>query len=180
MVSAVGAHRTYGGLLPAESAPTPRASQRISRRVIAVARFSEPALAAAGGEGFQAQTNIKELPLLFRGKVRDVYDLGDALLVVASDRLSAFDVVLPTPIPDKGRVLTALSTFWFERTRHIVACRKRIRQEHRVDAPGVGRGPRERVRRADLQRLAARRERHRDSRETMHDERILPAFPGAR
>jgi phosphoribosylaminoimidazole-succinocarboxamide synthase len=67
------------------------------------------------------QTDIKELPLLFRGKVRDVYDLGDALLVVASDRLSAFDVVLPTPIPDKGRVLTELSTFWFERTRHIVA-----------------------------------------------------------
>ncbi|HSP99572.1 MAG TPA: phosphoribosylaminoimidazolesuccinocarboxamide synthase [Candidatus Dormibacteraeota bacterium] len=67
------------------------------------------------------ETDIKELPLLFRGKVRDIYDLGDALLVVTSDRLSAFDVVLPTPIPDKGRVLTALSTFWFERTRHIVA-----------------------------------------------------------
>jgi phosphoribosylaminoimidazole-succinocarboxamide synthase len=67
------------------------------------------------------ETDIPELPLLFRGKVRDVYDLGDALLVVTSDRLSAFDVVLPTPIPDKGRVLNALSTFWFERTRHIVA-----------------------------------------------------------
>ena len=67
------------------------------------------------------ESDIRELPLLFRGKVRDVYDLGDALLVVASDRLSAFDVVLPTPIPDKGRVLTGLSTFWFERTRHIVA-----------------------------------------------------------
>jgi phosphoribosylaminoimidazole-succinocarboxamide synthase len=67
------------------------------------------------------ESNVPGLPLLFRGKVRDVYDLGDALLVVASDRLSAFDVVLPTPIPDKGRVLTALSTFWFERTRQIVA-----------------------------------------------------------
>ena len=67
------------------------------------------------------ETQIEELPLLFRGKVRDVYDLGGALLVVATDRLSAFDVVLPTPIPDKGRVLTALSSFWFARTRHIVA-----------------------------------------------------------
>src|SRR5512139_1773406 len=67
------------------------------------------------------QSDIPGLPLLFRGKVRDVYDLGDALLVVTSDRLSAFDVVLPTPIPDKGRVLTALSTFWFQRTGHIVA-----------------------------------------------------------
>jgi phosphoribosylaminoimidazole-succinocarboxamide synthase len=67
------------------------------------------------------QSDIAELPLLFRGKVRDVYDLGDALLVVTSDRLSAFDVVLPTPIPDKGRVLNALTLFWFERTRHIVA-----------------------------------------------------------
>ncbi|MEO8601377.1 MAG: phosphoribosylaminoimidazolesuccinocarboxamide synthase [bacterium] len=67
------------------------------------------------------ESNVEGLPLLFRGKVRDVYDLGDALLVVTSDRLSAFDVVLPTPIPDKGRVLNTLSTFWFERTRHLVA-----------------------------------------------------------
>ncbi len=49
-----------------------------------------------------------------RGKVRDVYDLGDRLVIVATDRLSAFDWVLPTPIPDKGRVLTALSLFWFD------------------------------------------------------------------
>ncbi len=54
------------------------------------------------------------LKLLSRGKVRDIYDLGDALLLVASDRISAFDVVLPTPIPDKGRVLTQISLFWFE------------------------------------------------------------------
>jgi phosphoribosylaminoimidazole-succinocarboxamide synthase len=67
------------------------------------------------------ESNIEGLPLLFRGKVRDVYDAGDALLVVTSDRLSAFDVVLPTPIPDKGRVLNSLSLFWFERTRHLVA-----------------------------------------------------------
>ncbi|MBI3649284.1 MAG: phosphoribosylaminoimidazolesuccinocarboxamide synthase [Actinobacteria bacterium] len=57
-----------------------------------------------------------------RGKVRDIYEAGeDALLLVASDRISAFDVVLPTPIPDKGRVLTGLSLFWFDKTRDIVA-----------------------------------------------------------
>jgi phosphoribosylaminoimidazole-succinocarboxamide synthase len=53
--------------------------------------------------------------LAHRGKVRDVYDLGDRLLLVATDRISAFDWVLPTPIPDKGRVLTGLSAFWFSR-----------------------------------------------------------------
>jgi phosphoribosylaminoimidazole-succinocarboxamide synthase len=56
-----------------------------------------------------------------RGKVRDIYEAGDDLLMVASDRISAFDVVLPTPIPDKGRVLTGLSLFWFERSADIVA-----------------------------------------------------------
>jgi len=55
-----------------------------------------------------------------RGKVRDIYDLGDKLLIVATDRLSAFDVVLPTPIPDKGRVLTQLSVFWFQQLENIV------------------------------------------------------------
>jgi phosphoribosylaminoimidazole-succinocarboxamide synthase len=54
------------------------------------------------------------------GKVRELYGFGDKLLLVASDRISAFDVVLPTPIPDKGRVLTGLSRFWFERTRGLV------------------------------------------------------------
>ncbi len=54
-----------------------------------------------------------ELPLLARGKVRDIYDLDDTLLFVATDRISRFDVVLPTPIPGKGRVLTTLSQFWF-------------------------------------------------------------------
>jgi phosphoribosylaminoimidazole-succinocarboxamide synthase len=57
-----------------------------------------------------------------RGKVRDVFDAGpDALLLVASDRISAFDVILPDPVPDKGRVLTACSLLWFERTRDLVA-----------------------------------------------------------
>jgi phosphoribosylaminoimidazole-succinocarboxamide synthase len=55
-----------------------------------------------------------------RGKVRDIYDLGDELLIVATDRLSAFDVILPTPIPDKGRVLTQLSLFWFELLRDVI------------------------------------------------------------
>jgi phosphoribosylaminoimidazole-succinocarboxamide synthase len=55
-----------------------------------------------------------------KGKVRDIYEAGDQLVMVASDRISAFDVVLPTPIPDKGRVLTGLSLFWFERTSHLV------------------------------------------------------------
>jgi len=57
---------------------------------------------------------IKEYPLFSRGKVRDVYDLGNNLLIVASDRLSAYDVVLPTPIPGKGAILTQLSIFWFK------------------------------------------------------------------
>src|SRR5216683_1379008 len=59
------------------------------------------------------QSHIAAYPCR-RGKVRDVYDLGDRLVIVASDRISAFDWVLPTPIPDKGRVLTALSLFWFD------------------------------------------------------------------
>ncbi len=61
-----------------------------------------------------------DLPLLARGKVRDIYDLGDTLLIVATDRISAFDVILPNGIPDKGRVLTQLSAFWFELTGEVV------------------------------------------------------------
>jgi phosphoribosylaminoimidazole-succinocarboxamide synthase len=66
-------------------------------------------------------TALADLPLLASGKVREIYDLGDELLIVASDRISTYDVVHPTPIPDKGSVLTGLSTFWFERTAGIVA-----------------------------------------------------------
>jgi phosphoribosylaminoimidazole-succinocarboxamide synthase len=66
------------------------------------------------------QTDIPHLPLWRRGKVRDVYDLGDRLLIVATDRISAFDVVLPTGIPDKGAVLTQLSLFWFDLLREVV------------------------------------------------------------
>ncbi len=67
------------------------------------------------------KSNIPDLPLLSRGKVRDLYAVGeDRLLMVASDRISAFDVVLPTPIPRKGEVLTRLSVFWFEFLRDLV------------------------------------------------------------
>jgi phosphoribosylaminoimidazole-succinocarboxamide synthase len=67
-----------------------------------------------------SQTDFPELKLRGRGKVRDIYDLGDELLIVATDRLSAFDVILPTPIPDKGRVLTQLSLFWFDRLANVL------------------------------------------------------------
>lgn len=60
------------------------------------------------------------LPLFGRGKVRDTYDLGDRLLMVTTDRISAFDSVMPNGIPDKGRVLTRLSAFWFNRTAHLI------------------------------------------------------------
>jgi len=60
------------------------------------------------------ETNFSDLKLKGRGKVRDIYDLGDQLLIVATDRISAFDVVMSDPIPDKGRILTQISRFWFE------------------------------------------------------------------
>ncbi len=66
------------------------------------------------------ETNFAGISPAARGKVRDIYDLGDTLLIVASDRLSAFDVVLPTGIPDKGRVLTQLSLFWFDLLRDVI------------------------------------------------------------
>jgi phosphoribosylaminoimidazole-succinocarboxamide synthase len=64
---------------------------------------------------------LTDLPLIASGKVREIYDLGDELLLVASDRISTYDVVHPNPIPDKGAVLTALSAFWFEQTAGTVA-----------------------------------------------------------
>ncbi|HXZ54215.1 MAG TPA: phosphoribosylaminoimidazolesuccinocarboxamide synthase [Burkholderiales bacterium] len=67
------------------------------------------------------ESSIKSLPLLGRGKVRDMYAVGDDhLLIVTTDRLSAFDVILPDPIPDKGRVLNELSNFWFRKLEHVV------------------------------------------------------------
>ena len=68
-----------------------------------------------------SETHIAALPLVYRGKVRDVYQAGEnRLLLVATDRISAFDCVMPTPIPRKGEVLTALSVFWFDRLRPII------------------------------------------------------------
>ncbi|MGV8074224.1 MAG: phosphoribosylaminoimidazolesuccinocarboxamide synthase [Syntrophobacteraceae bacterium] len=66
------------------------------------------------------ETNFPGLKLLSRGKVRDIYDLEDSLLIVATDRISAFDVVMPTPIPDKGKVLTQLSEFWLNFLSNVV------------------------------------------------------------
>lgn len=66
------------------------------------------------------KTDLKDLKLAGRGKVRDIYDLGDSLLIIASDRLSAFDVVLPDPIPRKGEVLTQISIYWFDQLKDII------------------------------------------------------------
>ena len=77
------------------------------------------------------QSEFPELKLLGRGKVRDNYDLGDALLIVSTDRISAFDHILPNGIPDKGKVLNQISTFWFEKTAGLV--RNHLR-EHRAEA----------------------------------------------
>jgi phosphoribosylaminoimidazole-succinocarboxamide synthase len=66
------------------------------------------------------ETHYKELGPVKRGKVRDIYDLGDELLIVASDRMSAFDVVMDDPIPDKGKILTQISLFWFEQLKGVV------------------------------------------------------------
>lgn len=66
------------------------------------------------------KTEFPDLKLAGRGKVRDIYDLGDKLLIVSTDRLSAFDVILPEGIEGKGKVLTRLSTFWFEKTKNII------------------------------------------------------------
>ncbi len=68
------------------------------------------------------ESDIKSLPLLNRGKVRDIYDVDEEhMLIVTTDRLSAFDVILPDPIPGKGAILTTVSNFWFDKTQHIIA-----------------------------------------------------------
>ena len=67
------------------------------------------------------QSSIKSLPLIHQGKVRDIYDVdANTMLLIATDRLSAFDVILPTPIQDKGAILTEIANFWFEKLGHIV------------------------------------------------------------
>lgn len=72
------------------------------------------------------EISIPTLRKFRSGKVRDTYDLGDQLLMVASDRVSAFDVILPDAIPDKGRVLTMLSSWWFRQTDAIAPDRKSV------------------------------------------------------
>ncbi len=66
------------------------------------------------------KTDLDDIKLLHRGKVRDIYEVDDMLLIVATDRISAFDVVLPDPVPDKGKILTQISLFWFEKLKDIV------------------------------------------------------------
>jgi phosphoribosylaminoimidazole-succinocarboxamide synthase len=85
-----------------------------------------------------AQTQLPSLRLLSRGKVRDLFDAGENLLMVASDRLSAFDVVLPTPIPDKGRVLTQITLFWFDYLKDV--CPNHLISARVADFPASVRG----------------------------------------
>ncbi|HEY5929176.1 MAG TPA: phosphoribosylaminoimidazolesuccinocarboxamide synthase, partial [Burkholderiales bacterium] len=67
------------------------------------------------------ETKLKSLEFLHRGKVRDLYEIDpERMLIIQTDRLSAFDVILPTPIPGKGRVLTAMSNFWFKKLGHVI------------------------------------------------------------
>ena len=85
---------------------------------------------------------LVDLPLVASGKVREMYELGDRLLMVASDRISTYDVVHPTPIPDKGKVLTGLSVFWFEQTgsivsNHLLSATDGVPEEARGRALGV-------------------------------------------
>jgi phosphoribosylaminoimidazole-succinocarboxamide synthase len=90
---------------------------------------------------------LADLELISQGKVRDIYSVGEQhLLLVASDRISTYDVVHPTPIPDKGRVLTGLSVFWFERTAHI--CPNHLHSY--TDVPGEARGRGMLVERLDM------------------------------
>ncbi|MER3445551.1 MAG: phosphoribosylaminoimidazolesuccinocarboxamide synthase [Candidatus Dadabacteria bacterium] len=80
----------------------------------------EGSKAEFNGDSVVTKTEFPELPAPKRGKVRDIYDLGDRLLIVATDRISAFDVVLPNGIPQKGRVLNQVSKYWFRKTHDIV------------------------------------------------------------
>lgn len=66
------------------------------------------------------ETDLKGVKLLRRGKVRDVYDLGSELLIIATDRISAFDVIMSQPVPNKGKILSQISKFWFDKTAHII------------------------------------------------------------
>jgi phosphoribosylaminoimidazole-succinocarboxamide synthase len=71
-------------------------------------------------DNYVLETNFSDLSLLKRGKVRDIYDLGDSLLMIASDRISAFDVIMNSPVPGKGKILTQISLFWFDAMKDLV------------------------------------------------------------
>ena len=86
------------------------------------------------------ETHIEGLPVR-RGKVRDIYDLGDRLLIVASDRLSAFDWVMPNGIPDKGKILTGLSLFWFDQLADLVENHLIAGDLDRIDVPQIASHP---------------------------------------
>ena len=102
--------------------PTQTTASTTPRPILSHRRRSMSTTVSASGSAARVAslrrvtTALADLPLLASGKVRDMYDLGDRLLMVASDRISTYDVVHPTPIPDKGKVLTGLSVFWFEQT----------------------------------------------------------------
>src|SRR5579885_3047608 len=104
---------------PRETLNSPASSEKKTR-----IRGHLDSLEKTGETSFMAttlyQSDIPYLKLLFRGKVRDIYDLGDELLLVATDRLSAFDVVFPNPIPGKGEILTQVSLFWFNKMKSII------------------------------------------------------------
>jgi len=93
---------------------------RPSPGVPATSALRAPEVAVAIATVSLVTSALADLPLLASGKVREMYDLGDRLLMVASDRISTYDVVHPNGIPDKGKVLTGLSVFWFAKTGHIV------------------------------------------------------------
>src|SRR5215213_5170852 len=82
--------------------------------------YRHPFLDGGAAPPSLTEIGLTEVPLLARGKVREIYDLGERLLIVATDRLSAFDVVMREPIPGKGIVLSSLSAFWFERLGGMV------------------------------------------------------------
>ncbi len=90
-------------------------------------------MSAIPASGVVRETHFAGIAPSARGKVRDIYDLGDKLLIVATDRLSAFDVILPTPIPDKGRVLTQLSLFWFDLFKDVIP--NHVNKRHGLPCP---------------------------------------------
>jgi phosphoribosylaminoimidazole-succinocarboxamide synthase len=103
---------------------------------------SAPGNAVAVASLRHVTSALADLPLVASGKVREMYDLGDRLLMVASDRISTYDVVHPTPIPDKGKVLTGLSAFWFQQTgdlvpNHLVSATDGVPEEARGRALSV-------------------------------------------